>query len=161
MQDLQKRFPSHTIVQSYWLPLIRAQIAMANKQPLKAVDQLQAALPVEFGEPLSTQGPVCLFPVYVRGEAYLAAGQGNAAAAEFQKLLDHRGLTWSCATGALARLGLARANALEATTMQGSDADAARVRALTSYKDFLSLWKDADPDIPILKQSKAEYAKLR
>jgi tetratricopeptide (TPR) repeat protein len=161
MQDLQKRFPSHTILQSYWLPLIRAQIAMANKQPLEAVDQLQAALPVEFGQPLSTPGPVCLFPVYVRGEAYLAAGQGSAAAAEFQKLLDHRGITWSCATGALARLGLARANALEATTMQGSDADAARVRALTSYKDFLSLWKDADPDIPILKQSKAEYAKLK
>ena len=97
--------------------------------------------------------------VYVRGEAYLAAGQGRAAA-EFQKILDHSGIVWNCWTGALARLGMARANALVAKTSQGADADAARVRALAAYKDFLTLWKDADRDIPILVAAKAEYAKL-
>jgi hypothetical protein len=102
----------------------------------------------------------CLFPIYVRGEAYLAAGQGRAAAAEFQKIIDHSGIMWGCWTGALAHLGVARANALQAKTSQGTDADAARVRALAAYKDFLTLWKDADPDIPILKQAKGEYAEL-
>jgi hypothetical protein len=99
--------------------------------------------------------------VYIHGEAYLAAKQGSAAAAEFQKILDHSGIVWNCWTGALARLGVARANALEARTSQGADADAARVRALAAYQDFLILWKDADPDIPILKEAKAEYAKLQ
>jgi hypothetical protein len=149
------------MVQSYWLPTIRAQIALVNQQPQQAIDILQAARPVELGQPLSTQGPYCLYPVYLRGESYLASGQGGAAAAEFQKLIDHRGISWSCATGALARLGLARANALQSRTSQGADADAARTRALTHYKDFLTLWKDADPEIPILKQAKAEYAKLK
>ena len=101
----------------------------------------------------------------MRGEAYLTSGQGKAAAAEFQKILDHSGIVWNCWTGALAHLGVARANALQARTFQGqgqgADADAARVRALAAYKDFLTLWKDADPDIPILKEAKAEYAKLQ
>ncbi|MGB7434868.1 MAG: hypothetical protein WBR26_07745 [Candidatus Acidiferrum sp.] len=88
-------------------------------------------------------------------------GSGSAAAAEFQRILDHSGIVWNCWTGALAYLGVARANALQAKTSQGADADAARVRALAAYKDFLTLWKDADPDIPILKQAKAEYAKLQ
>ena len=112
---------------------------------------LQAALPIELGEPLSSPGPPCLYPVYVRGEAYLAAGQGSAAAAEFRKLIDHRGITWSCTTGALARLGLGRAYALSGDT----------AKARTKYQDFLALWKDADPDIPILKEAKAEYGKLQ
>ena len=99
--------------------------------------------------------------MYVRGEAYLAAGQGSSAAAEFQKILDHSGIVWNCWTGALAHLGVAQANALQAKTSQRADADAARVRALAAYKDFLTLWKDADPDIPILKQAKVEYAKLQ
>jgi hypothetical protein len=103
----------------------------------------------------------CLYPVYVRGEAYLAAGQGDAAAAEFRKILDHSGIVWNCWTGALAHLGVARANAMESRTSQGADADAARARALAAYKDLLTLWNDADPDIPILKQAKAEYAKLQ
>jgi hypothetical protein len=103
----------------------------------------------------------CLYPVYARGEAYLAAGQGSAAAAEFQKILDHGGIVWNCWTGALAHLGVARGNALQARTSQGADADAARTQALTAYKDFLTLWKDADPDIPILKEAKAEYVKLQ
>ena len=103
----------------------------------------------------------CLYPTYLRGEAYLAAEQGKAAAAEFQKILDHTGIVWNCWTGALAHLGVARANALESRTPQGADADAARVRALATYKDFLALWRDADADIPILKKANAEYAKLQ
>jgi hypothetical protein len=103
----------------------------------------------------------CLYPTYIRGEAFLAAGQGREAAADFQKILDHSGIVWNCWTGALAHLGVARANALQAKASQGADADLARSRALTAYKDFLTLWKDADPDIPILKQAKAEHAKLK
>jgi predicted Zn-dependent protease len=151
MQGLQKRFSFHSIVQTYWLPTIRAQIALVNQQPQQAIDMLQAALPLELGQPLSTQGPYCLYPVYLRGEAYLAVGQGSAAAAEFQKLLDHRGITWSCATGALARLGLGRAYAL---------ADD-KTRAHAAYQDFFALWKEADPNVPVLQQAKAEYARLQ
>jgi len=105
----------------------------------------------------------CLYPTYVRGEAYLATGQGTAATAEFQKILDHSGIVWNCWTGSLAHLGVARARALESRNPQvpSADADAARTRALAAYKDFLTLWKDADPGIPILKEAKAEYAKLR
>jgi eukaryotic-like serine/threonine-protein kinase len=99
--------------------------------------------------------------VYVRSEAYLAAGQGSAAAVEFQKILNHNGIVWNCWTGALAHLGVARANALQSRTSQKADADAARARALAAYEDFLTLWKDADPEIPILKEAKAEYAKLQ
>jgi hypothetical protein len=103
----------------------------------------------------------CLYSVYIRGNAYLAAGQGRAAAAEFQKIIDHSGIVWNCWTGALAHLGMARGNASQARTSQGADTDLARSRALAAYKDFLTLWKDADPDIPILKQAKAEYGKLQ
>ena len=103
----------------------------------------------------------CVYPAYLRGQAYLVAGEGKEAAVEFQRILDHNGIVWNCWTGALAHLGVARANALEARTSQGADGDAARVRALAAYKDFLTLWKDADPDIPILKQAKAEHAKLQ
>jgi len=100
-------------------------------------------------------------PTYIRGQAYLAPGQGKEAAAEFQKILDHSGLVWNSWTGALARLGLARANALEAKNSTGANADLARTRVLAAYKDFLTLWKDADSDIPIYQQAKAEYAKLK
>jgi hypothetical protein len=99
--------------------------------------------------------------VYIRAEAYLSSQQGAAAAAEFQKILDHRGIVWNCATGALAHLGLARAYALQAQSMQGPDADAARVKARAAYQDFLALWKDADPGIPVLIAAKSEYAKLK
>jgi hypothetical protein len=91
----------------------------------------------------------------------LAAGQGSAAAADFQKIIDHSGIVLNCWTGALAHLGVARANTLQAKTSQGADADAARVRPLAAYKDFLTLWKDADTDIPFYQQAKAEYAKLQ
>jgi hypothetical protein len=117
--------------------------------------------PLEYGQIVFVANISCLYPTYIRGEAYLALGNGTAAAAEFQKVLDHGGLVWNCWTGALARLGVARANALQAKNATGADADLARVRALAAYKDFLTLWKDADPDTPIYKAAKAEYAKLQ
>jgi hypothetical protein len=120
---------------------------------------MSVASPIELGTAFF--GDTCLYHLYVHGEVYLAAGQGRAAAAEFQKILDHSGIIVNCWTGALAHLGVARASALQSRTSQGADADAARVRALAAYKDFLTLWKDADPDIPILKQAKAEYVKLQ
>jgi len=160
-QDLGKRFPLDTQMQSLWLPAIQAQLALDKKNPASALTALQAASPIELGQITFVANISCLYHVYIRGEAYLAAGQGTAAAAEFQKIIDHSGIVWNCWTGALARLGVARANALQAKTSQGADADLARSRALAAYKDFLTLWKDADPDIPALKQAKAEYAKLQ
>ena len=164
-QDLNKRYPLDTQMQSLWLPAIQAQLALDKKNPAVALNALQAALPIELGQIAFVTNISCLYHVYVRGQAYLAAGQGSAAAAEFQKILDHSGIVWNCWTGALAHLGVARANALQSRTFQGqgqgADADAARVRAIAAYKDFLALWKDADPDIPILKGAKAEYAKLQ
>jgi DNA-binding winged helix-turn-helix (wHTH) protein/tetratricopeptide (TPR) repeat protein len=159
-QDLNERFPLDTQIQSLWLPAIRAQLALDKKNPSAALNALQAASAIELANNPFAGNISCLYHVYVRGEAYLAAGQGDAAAAEFQKILDHGGIVWNCWTGALARLGVARANAMQAKTLQGADADAARVRALAVYKDFFTLWKDADPDIPILQQAKAEYEKL-
>ena len=159
-KDLNARYPLDTQMQSLWLPAIRAQLALDRKDPAAALSALQAASSMELGQIVFVSNLSCLDDVYLRGEAYLAAGQASAAGAEFQKIIDHSGLVWNCWTGALARLGVARANALQSRTSQGADADAARVRALAAYKDFLSLWKDADPDIPILKQAKAEYAKL-
>jgi serine/threonine protein kinase/tetratricopeptide (TPR) repeat protein len=160
-QDLEKRYPLDTQVQSLWLPAIQAQLALDRKNPAAALNAFPAVSPIELGQ--SGSGVTCLGldHVYMRGEAYLTAGLGKESAAEFQKIIDHSGLVWNCWTGALARLGMARANALQSRTSQGADADAARVRALASYKDFLTLWKDADPNIPILKQAKAEYAKLQ
>jgi serine/threonine protein kinase/tetratricopeptide (TPR) repeat protein len=149
--DLVKRFPQDTVVQSVWLPTIRAQIETGRKNAARSIELLQAAAPYELGMLSVSATNSCLYPVYVRAEAYLSAQQGPAAAAEFQKILDHRGLLWNCATGALAHLGLARAFA-----MQG---DTAKARA--AYQDFFGLWKDADPDIPILIAAKSEYAKLK
>jgi len=160
-QDLGKRFPLDTQMQSLWLPAIQAQLALDKKNPTSALNALQAASSIELGEIQFVINNSCLYHLYVRGEAYLAAGQGTAATAEFQKIIDHSGIVWNCWTGALAHLGVARANGLQARTSLGADADAARVRALAAYKDFLALWKDADPDIPILKEAKAEYGKLQ
>ncbi len=160
-QGLNKRYPLDTQMQSLWLPAIQGQLALDKKNAASALNALQAASSIELGSIQFVANISCLYPTYVRGEAYLAAGQGSTAAAEFQKLLDHSGIVWNCWTGALAHLGVARANALQSKTSQGADADAARVRALTAYKDFLTLWKDADPNIPILKEAKAEYAKLQ
>ena len=160
-QDLNKRYPLDTQTQSLWLPAIRVQLALNRKNPADALKSLRAASAIEYGQILFVANLSCLYPTYLRAQAYLAAGQGKEAAAEFQKILDHSGIVWNCWTGALAHLGVARANALQSRTSQGADADAARARALAAYKDFLTLWKDADTDIPILKQAKAEYAKLQ
>jgi eukaryotic-like serine/threonine-protein kinase len=160
-RDLGKRFPLDTQVQSLWLPPIEAQVALDRKDRDHALNILKASSPIELGLIQFVENISCLYPTYVRGEAYLATRQGAPAAAEFQKILNHSGIVWNCWTGALAHLGVARANALQARTSEGADADAARVRALAAYKDFLTLWKDADPDIPILKEAKAEYAKLQ
>jgi hypothetical protein len=148
-------------MQSLWLPTIQAQLELGRKNPASALNTLESASHIELGQIDFVANLSCLYPVYIRGEAYLAAGQSTAAAAEFHKILDHSGIVWNCWTGALAHLGVARANALQAKTSQGADSDAARVRALAAYKDFLTLWKDADPDIPILIAAKSEYAKLK
>jgi tetratricopeptide (TPR) repeat protein len=160
-QDLGKRFPLDTQMQSLWLPAIQAQLALDKKNPASALNTPQAGSAIELGQISFVANISCLYPTYVRGEVYLAAGQGSAAAAEFQKIIDHSGIVWNCWTGALAHLGVARANALQAKTTQGADADLARTRALAAYKVFLTLWKDADPDIPILKESRVEYARLQ
>jgi serine/threonine protein kinase/Flp pilus assembly protein TadD len=160
-QDLEKRFPLDTQMQALWLPAIQAQLALDRENPAVALNALQAASSIELGQIAFVNNISCLYATYVRGEAYLAAGQGSAAANEFQKILDHNGIVWNCWTGALAHLGVARASALQARTSQGADADAGRVRALAAYKDFLTLWKDADPNIPILREAKTEYAKLQ
>ena len=160
--DLNQRYPLDTQVESLWLPVIQAQLALNHKDATGAINRLQAALPpIEYGQIQFLVNTSCLYPTYIRGQAYLAAGQGKEAAVEFRKILDHSGIVWNCVTGALAHLGVARANVLQARASQGTDADAARARALAAYKDFLTLWKDADPDIPILKHAKAEYAKLQ
>jgi eukaryotic-like serine/threonine-protein kinase len=128
------------------------KLALLRADPQQAVDILRVAAPYELGLPAaSSYNWPNLYPVYVRGEAYLAAHQGSEAAAEFQKILDHRGIAGNEPIGALAHLQLGRAYA-----MQG---DTAKARA--AYQDFLALWKDADPDIPILRQAKSEYAKLQ
>jgi tetratricopeptide (TPR) repeat protein len=143
--ELDKTFPLRTLIQRYWLPTIRAAVALQRKDPSRALELLQAASAIELG------GGGNLLPVYLRGEAYLMLNDGNRAAAEFQKFLDHRGLVGNFPWGALARLGLARAYVLKGDT----------AKAKSAYKDFLTLWKEADPDIPIFKQAKAEYAKLQ
>jgi eukaryotic-like serine/threonine-protein kinase len=156
--NLDKTFPLDTLVQRYWLPTIRAAVAMERKDPDRAVELLKETSLIELGVP---NGLVTLVPVYVRGEAYLALDDGHRAATEFQKFMDHRGLVANFPWGALARLGMARAHALQANISHGAADDDARARALAGYKDFLALWNDADPDIPILMQAKAEYAKLQ
>jgi eukaryotic-like serine/threonine-protein kinase len=159
-QDLGRRFPLDSQVQTVWLPTIEAQLALTKGNSAAAIERLQTVTPVELGAiPFSTSIS-CLFPVYVRGQAYLAKGEGNAAAVEFQKILDHNGIVWNCPTGSLAHVGLARANVLQTRSNQGVAADAARTRARSTYQDFLTLWKDADPDIPFLRQAKAEFASL-
>ena len=160
-QDLNHRFPADTQTHSLWLPTIQSQIDLNRKNPRAALNQLNAAASMDLAAIQSVTNVSCLNSVYERGQAYLAAGNGNAAALEFQKILNHSGIVWNCWTGALAHLGLARANALESRTLQGPDANAARIRALTAYTDFFGLCKDADPDIPIVNQAKAEYARLQ
>ena len=151
-EGLDERFPEATIVQFNYLPVLRAKLALNQGNPSEALGTLRAAMPYELGQTtFSNYAWNGLYPVFVRGEAYLAAHQGGEAAAEFQKILDHRGIVWDSPIGALAHLQLGRAYAM------GGDA----TRARAAYQDFLTLWKDADSDIPILKTAKAEYAKLQ
>ena len=167
--DLGRRFPEDTVAQVNFLPTLSAQLALSRSATAKssgtgsskAIEVLQSAAPYELGTFGATYGFVAGYPIYLRGEAYLAGRRGNEAAAEFRKILDHPGVVLNEPIGALAHLGLARAYALEAQSSQGAEADGARAKARTAYKDFLTLWKDADPDIPILKEAKTEYAKLQ
>jgi eukaryotic-like serine/threonine-protein kinase len=157
---LNTKFSLDTQVQTLWLPAIQAQVALDQRKPTIAIDDLQASAPIELGQVSFLNSPSCLYPAYIRAMAYLAAGQGKPAADEFHKVINHDGIVWNCWTGSLAHLGLARANALQTRTLQGVDADAARTRALSEYKYFLALWKDADPNIPVFEQAKSEYVKL-
>jgi eukaryotic-like serine/threonine-protein kinase len=149
-QELAKRYPLHSVVQSYWLPTIQAQLALNARDAAGAITQLRSAANSEYGFTVSNGNNSCLYSVYLRGEAYMAAGQ-EGAVAEFHKIIDHPGLVWNCATGALAHLELGRAYALAG--------DKAKARA--AYQDFLTLWKDADSDVPVLKEAKAELGKLQ
>jgi len=154
--DLSGRFPEDTIVQFNYLPTLRALLALNRSQPANALKLLQTAVSYEGGTPIAGGseyflGAGNLYPAYVRGVAYLAARRGREAAAEFQKILDHRGIVICDPVGALARIQVGRAYAL------AGDKDKAR----TAYGDFLTLWKDADPDIPILKEVQREYVSLQ
>jgi len=148
-ETLNREFPQNTTLQSYWLPAIWAAIELNGNTAEKAVELLGPAAAYELGQPAGFWVGMMYSP-FLRGEAYLQMGKGKEAAAEFQKIIGHRGIVLNFPTGALARLGLARANMLQGET----------AKARAAYQDFLALWKDADPDIPILKQAKAEYAKL-
>jgi serine/threonine protein kinase/predicted Zn-dependent protease len=143
--DLARRYPDDNLLNHYWLPSIRAAIEISRNDPGKAIEILQTAAPVELGN----AGP--LYPVHLRAEAFLGRHQGKEAAAEFQKILDHRSVVLNSIIGALAHLGLGRAYAIQGET----------AKAQAAYQDFFTLWKDADPDLPMLKQAKAEYGKLR
>jgi len=148
-EELEKTYPTSTLLKAYWLSTINAAIEISKGNSSQAIVDLEAAGPYELG---SAETAISnLYPVYVRGQAYLLAHNGAAAAAEFQKLLDHRGIVTNFVTGSLAHLQIGRAYA-----MAGETANAKK-----AYQDFFTLWKDADPDVPILKQAKAEYARLQ
>jgi hypothetical protein len=150
VEQLEKSDPLNTVLKLYWLPTLKAAIELNGGNSEKALVFLEAAAPYELGGPPPMQQGT-LYPVHIRGQSYLAAHNGPAAAAEFQKFLNHRGIVMNSLPGALAHLGLGRAYAISG--------DTAKARA--AYQDFLTLWKDADPDIPLLKEAKAEYAKLQ
>jgi serine/threonine protein kinase/tetratricopeptide (TPR) repeat protein len=149
MGELQKSYATNTLMKLYWLPTIKAAIELNKSNSSQALVDLESATPYDLG--LAGTFINYLYPAYVRGQAYLLAHNGTAAAAEFQKLLDHRGIVLNFVTGSLAHLQIGRAYALAGDS----------VKAKSAYQDFLTLWKDADPDIPILKEAKAEYAKLQ
>jgi tetratricopeptide (TPR) repeat protein/class 3 adenylate cyclase len=151
-KDLEKQYPLDTLVNDYWLPVIRASGEIARNNPAKAIELLLPSAPYELASPVAWSGlggP--MYPAYLRGEAYLQLRQGTDAAAEYQKILDHPGFMMACPLGALAQLGMARSFLIAG--------DPAKARSC--YQKFLTLWKDADPDVPILIAAKAEYAKLQ
>jgi eukaryotic-like serine/threonine-protein kinase len=149
--NLAKRFPEDTLVRFNYFPTLRAQLAISRNDASKAIGALETAASYELGIPSYYGFSGALYPVYVRGQAYLASHQGSEAVVEFQKILDHRSVVVNEPMGVLAHLGLARAHAMAGDTAKASAA----------YQEFLALWKDADLDIPILKQATAEYAKLQ
>jgi tetratricopeptide (TPR) repeat protein len=148
--DLEKRFPEDTVIHYNSVPVIRAAIALQSRDAAKAIAALTVSTPHELGQ-TTQEADFVLYPVYVRGLAYLEAKQGVAAAGEFRKVVDHPGLVQNEPIGALAHLGLGRAYALTGDV----------IKAKAAYQQFLTLWRDADPDVPLLKQAKAEYAKLQ
>jgi eukaryotic-like serine/threonine-protein kinase len=149
IDDLTKRFPQDTVVQTRYLPMARSALALSSGNAQSALDVLSAAAPYELGH-TNEDFTFALYPIYLRGRAYLAAKNGAAAAGEFQKILDHASIVGNEPIGALAHLGLGRSYALSGDT----------AKAKTAYQKFFTVWKDADPDIPLLIQAKAEYAKL-
>jgi tetratricopeptide (TPR) repeat protein len=151
--DLESSFPEDTSVKFNYLPTVRAFLALNHGDPAKAIEILQVASSYELGQPRCAQTGFfgALYPVYARGQAYLAARQGAEAAREFRKILDHPGIMVGDPIAVLAHLQIGRAYALQGDT----------IKATAAYQDFLTLWKDADPDIPVLKHAEAEYAKLR
>lgn len=150
VEDLERNNPSNTVLKVYWLPTLKAAIELNGGNSAQALVLLEAAAPYELGEPPPLQLGT-LYPAYLRGQAYLMAHSGTAAAAEFQKLIDHRGIGLNSSLGALGHLGLARAYVVSGDTS----------KAKAAYQNFFVLWKEADTDIPILKEAKAEYAKLQ
>ncbi len=151
VDDLRARYVSNTVVQMAWVPTIRAQTELQVQNPRGALQLLEAVTPYERGQLIGNLSNCCLIPIYLRGEAYLAAGQGSQALAEFQKILDDKGVVVNCWAGSLARLGKARAQ------VSAGYKGAARA----TYEQFLAQWKDADADVPIFKAARAEYAKLK
>jgi tetratricopeptide (TPR) repeat protein len=145
LEGLDNTYPAHNLVKLYWLPTVKAAVALSKNDSTQALEDLEPAAAYELGQGGN------LYPAYVRGQAYLLAHNGAAATTEFQKLLDHRGAMMNCVTGALAHLQIGRAYAMSGNTS----------KAKAAYQDFFTLWKDADPDIPILKEARAEYARLQ
>ncbi len=150
LEELEKNYTSDTILKVYWLPAIKAAMELKANNSTQAVLSLEPAAPYDLAGPPQFQLGT-MYPAFIRGQAYLLAHNGAAAAAEFQRVLDHSGIVLNFVTGSLAHLQIGRAYALSGDT----------AKAKAAYQDFLALWKDADPNIPILKQAKAEYAKLQ
>jgi eukaryotic-like serine/threonine-protein kinase len=157
---ISREFPLDTLLHRYWLPVIEASNELSRGNAQRAIDILAPVASYDLYSPPQFQiEPI--YPAFVRGEAYLKLGDGQKAAAEFQKLIDHRGLVLNFPTAALARLGIARAYAIEARSATSAASASALTKARGAYQDFFALWKDADPDITILIAAKAEYAKLK
>jgi eukaryotic-like serine/threonine-protein kinase len=151
LKEVQKNNPENTLVNSYWAPAIEASLEIQRGNPEAALSKLQIVAPYELSQAPPAGDDVFMYPTYTRGQAYLAAHNGGAAITEFKKIVDHPGVMLNCILGALAPLQLARAEVMAGDT----------ISARRDYQEFLTLWKDADPDVPILKQAKAEYAKIQ